>query len=68
MKFAIFREAVLFDGKKKRKFLVEWNEKQIFDALYNKVLQNVGQNGAEGFKYAWEQTLEDFKKESIKIP
>ena len=68
MKFAIFREIELSSGKKKRKIYVEWDADRIKQALYNKVEKNVGLNGAEGFSSAWDETIKEFKKESIKIP
>ena len=58
MKFAIFRETIQ-DGKKKRKVLVEWDREKIANELEKEL------PGASG---AFNTIIENFKKESIKIP
>jgi len=67
MKFAIFRE-VIKEGKIRRKFLIEMDENNIRRELIRRVKENVGANGAAAVEYAFNELIEDFKKESIKIP
>ena len=59
MKFAIFREI----QKGKRKFLIEWDQKQIEDALVNEMGER-----EYNVRAAFQRVIERFKKESIRIP
>jgi hypothetical protein len=66
MRFAIFRE--MSGGT--RKFLLEWNQEQIEDALIEE-LKPVGELSGIGeyvLRRAFKNVIEKFKKESIKIP
>ena len=67
LKFAILREFKI-KGKNQKKVYVEWSESDICDVLYNKVLQKLDQTAANKFKKIWDDTIKEFKKESIKIP
>ena len=58
MKFAIFRDTQV-RGKKQRKFLVEWKQQEIVAAFKDKGVD---------IKDVLNEIIEDFKKESIKIP
>jgi hypothetical protein len=60
MKFAIFREI----KKGKRKFLMEWNQKEIEDALLDELLEVSEYN----LRAAFGRVIERFKKESLRIP
>jgi hypothetical protein len=60
MKFAIYRE---IEGGT-RKFLLEWNQEQIEDALVEE-LSGVGEYV---IRRAFRNVIEKFKKESVKIP
>ncbi len=60
MKFAIFREI----QKGKRKFLMEWNQREIEDALIKELPEAREYNVRKAFN----NIIEKFKKESIKIP
>jgi hypothetical protein len=60
MKFAIFREI----KKGKRKFLMEWNQKEIEDALLDELLEVSEYN----LRRAFGNVIERFKKESLRIP
>jgi len=66
MKFAIFRE-IKGGG---RKFLLEWDKKQIEDALVEelKPLGELSGIGEYVIRRAFKNVIEKFKKESIKIP
>ena len=59
MKFAIFRE---IEGT--RKFLVEWDQEQIEDAL----VEEFDVVDKYAIRRAFRNVIEKFKKESIKIP
>jgi hypothetical protein len=58
MKFAIFRE-IEESGKKRRKFLIEWDKTQIADALEKEL---------PGGRDALDRVIEQFKKKSVRIP
>jgi len=60
MKFAIFREI----EKGKRKFLAEWDQKEIEDALVEE-LRDVREYNVRN---AFNNIIEKFKRGSIKIP
>ena len=60
MKFAIFRE--IENGK--RKFLLEWNQEEIEAAL----IQELPEVGAYNIHKAFNNVVDKFKKESIRIP
>ena len=60
MKFAIFRE-IKGGG---RKFLLEWDQEQIEDAL----IEELNEVGEYVIRRAFKNVIEKFKKESIKIP
>lgn len=62
MKFAIFREIVQ-EGKKQRRFLVEWNKDDIIKALAKEL-----EIREYNVRMAFVKIIEDFKKESIRIP
>lgn len=66
MKFAIFRE---IEGGG-RKFLLEWDQEQIEDALVEelKPLGELSGIGEYVIRRAFKNVIEKFKKESIKIP
>ena len=66
MKFAIFRE-IKGGG---RKFLLEWDQEQIEDALVEE-LRPLGELSGIGeyvIRRAFKNVIAKFKKESIKIP
>jgi len=63
MKFIIYRDAII-DGREKRKVLIEWNSEQIFSVL----LRNFKVHNLAGLREAWEKTISEFKKETIRIP
>jgi len=58
MKFAIFRD-IEIRGSKQRKFLVEWDKDDVIAAFKSK--------GAD-IEDVLNEVIEEFKKESIKIP
>ena len=60
MKFAIFRE---FESGK-RKFLVEWNKDQIINAL----CCELSGESDDRIRAAFDKIIENFKRESAKIP
>ena len=61
MKFAIFNEI----EKGKRKFLIEMDQEQVEDALVAQ-MDNTGTIG--NIRKAFRNVIEEFKKESIRIP
>lgn len=67
MQFVIYRE-VEVRGKKTRKALVEWDEKEIIAALKKEVGKNYDYGAAAYIETAFNNVIREFKKESIKIP
>ena len=69
MKFAIFREL----EKGKRKFLVEWDQEQIIDAVIKQICKvvpkDVVMDPSPGLiRGAFQDVIHEFKKESLRIP
>jgi hypothetical protein len=67
MKFAIFRE-IIKDGKKKRKVYVEWDKDRIIEELQRELDVHWDFRVAEKIPELFNNVIEKFKKESIKIP
>ena len=73
MKFAIFREFVK-EGRSRRNFLAEWDQDKIASVLSEKFKEVHGVK-CGNFEYiesdiekAIDLTIQDFKRESLKIP
>jgi len=67
MKFAIFNE-IEEGGKKKRRILVEWPLQRIIIRLHEIAYPIGGVEFSENVVKVFNMTVEEFKKESVKLP